>query len=314
MDPDDAGAPGEQPSDDLRSIRGIGRETARRLQEAGVRTFADLAGRSPGEIAGKARVQVSRVEREDWIAQARALAEHPQAAAAQPEPADEDTEHRESFVLRLALDDDNRVIRTLVTHVSSEREEPWAGWDTGRLLEFLSRHVDLRSAADVATAAPAAEPEPEPTAEPEPEPAAVTEPEPEAVAELEPEAAAAGELVLREVEVVSLASGEPRRLLGETEPFALRLLLDAPERGAPGREPLGFTAAVFAKPFDGGRWRSAGERSGTLAGAGTAVVEVPGQGLPRGLYRLEVTLRLHDPAARKPRRLLSAEGGVLEVD
>jgi Helix-hairpin-helix domain len=165
MDPDEAGGVG----DDFQAVRGIGRETARRLYDAGVRTFADLASHSPSEIATKARVQASRVEREDWVGQARERAgRSSRTGAEEPETAIDNGEHRESFILRLTLDDDNKVTRTVVTHVRSEREAPaWAGWDTAQLLEFLSEYCDLGQEAEatptggtLASAASAAEPEP----------------------------------------------------------------------------------------------------------------------------------------------------------
>jgi predicted flap endonuclease-1-like 5' DNA nuclease len=43
MDSDDASA-SRPPADDLQQIKGIGRGIAQRLQDAGVRTFAELAG------------------------------------------------------------------------------------------------------------------------------------------------------------------------------------------------------------------------------------------------------------------------------
>lgn len=59
------------PKDRLEDIRGIGPVYASRLQAAGIRTFADLAARTPDDliqILGPRRVPV---DLEEWIAEAR---------------------------------------------------------------------------------------------------------------------------------------------------------------------------------------------------------------------------------------------------
>jgi hypothetical protein len=63
-----------QKPDDLKSIEGIGPTYARRLNDAGVSTFAQLAEADPdylGEITG-----VIRWDPNDWISQARALVDN----------------------------------------------------------------------------------------------------------------------------------------------------------------------------------------------------------------------------------------------
>lgn len=309
MNRDDPNAASEQPTDDFTAIRGIGRETARRLHEASVRTFADLAGYSSSEIATKARVSVQRVERDDWIGQARELAEVPSPASAEePETPSGNGEHPESFLLRLTLDDDNRVIRTVVQHATSKREgPPWVGWDTGRLLEFLSEYVDLAGEGDgmpTGDAASASEPEPAHPATAttgELEPALPTPPSP-------------GKIRLREVDVISTASGTPQWSLKAGEPFAVRLAFDlqgAPSSGAP----LGYTVGIFARTVGESRrqTRAVGEDKGTLGETGEFTLEIRSTGLPLGTYRLEGALRLYEPSSSTPHRLVALEGGLLEV-
>ncbi len=60
--------------DDLTRIFGIGQTFDSRLKESGIRTFADLANRSPEEIAEIIGWAPERVERDDLIGQARTLA------------------------------------------------------------------------------------------------------------------------------------------------------------------------------------------------------------------------------------------------
>jgi large subunit ribosomal protein L21 len=62
--------------DDLRRIRGLGPRMATALERAGIRSFAQIAAWTPDEAAAMdekfgAR---GRVLRDDWVAQARALA------------------------------------------------------------------------------------------------------------------------------------------------------------------------------------------------------------------------------------------------
>jgi predicted flap endonuclease-1-like 5' DNA nuclease len=72
--------------DDLRRIKGLGPKLATALQDAGIRSYAQIAAWTPEEAAAmdeKCGAR-GRVLRDDWVAQARALALG--AAAA---PADE---------------------------------------------------------------------------------------------------------------------------------------------------------------------------------------------------------------------------------
>ena len=314
MDPDEASGASEQPADDLRAIRGIGRETARRLYDAGVRTFADLARHSPSEIASKARVQASRVEREDWSGQARVLAERPSHTGAEgPETAIDEAEHRESFVLRFTLDDDNKVIRTLVTHVRSKREAPpWAGWDTFQLLEFVSEYCDLGEEAEVTptggtavSAASVSESEPA-----QPAIAAMGKPPPAPPTPILPTY-----VRLAELEVVSAAPGASQRLLRAGEPFTVRLAFDLQEAEAWGRAPLAYTVSISARTLGESRRRTetVGEDAGTLGKTGRPALEVRSTGLPPGTYRLEGSLRLRDPDSAGPHRLITLKGGLLQV-
>lgn len=70
----DAEADVDAPADPLQEIRGIGNVYARRLREAGIRTFADLASLTPDEARALAQAQPWQADAADWIEQARALA------------------------------------------------------------------------------------------------------------------------------------------------------------------------------------------------------------------------------------------------
>ncbi len=62
--------PGEEVTDDLTTIRGIGPAIQVRLRLAGIYTFADLASRTPHELARAAGRSVDQVIGEEWIEQA----------------------------------------------------------------------------------------------------------------------------------------------------------------------------------------------------------------------------------------------------
>jgi hypothetical protein len=325
---DDANAPdearaeaeGEQPTDDLKRIKRISREAEHTLHAADVRTFEALALMSPDEIAEIVSISPQRIARENWTGQARKLAEERSPAGIeQSGDSSEERPRYETFTVRLSVGEANQVINTTVTRVMDEREARWAGWQTSRLLDFLSEYANLGEedgavpppAEPTPTAPVAAEAAPSP-GDTRPEVPAARKPEGQVTPAPSPAPTPIGRL--RELEVVSLASGQPQRLLARAEPFTVRLMLDLQEAGTSGEQPLEYAATISAKRFDGGRWQTAGRGSGTLAGTGTAIVETRSDGLPPGLYRLEVTVRLRHPTSGQPPRLLSAVGGVLEVD
>ncbi len=65
---------GEENSDDLTRIRGIGIASQNRLHAAGIKTYADLARTSPEEVRRILGNVARGAKIEDWIAQANELA------------------------------------------------------------------------------------------------------------------------------------------------------------------------------------------------------------------------------------------------
>ncbi len=65
-------APAVQVPDDLVALRGVGPAFAQCLQQAGIRTYADLARMTPEELAERCQGPVWRIRRDDWIGQAAA--------------------------------------------------------------------------------------------------------------------------------------------------------------------------------------------------------------------------------------------------
>lgn len=75
--PTEESAPAEPASeivDDLKQINGIGPAYERRLNEAGIVRYGQLAALSPEEVRERIQLEGWRGDVEGWIAQARALA------------------------------------------------------------------------------------------------------------------------------------------------------------------------------------------------------------------------------------------------
>jgi predicted flap endonuclease-1-like 5' DNA nuclease len=85
--PGEAGIPGQRPAglvaareagpDDLKLIRGIGRQNEDRLQALGIWHFTQIAAWTPANVewVGSYLAFPGRIEREDWVGQAKTLAE-----------------------------------------------------------------------------------------------------------------------------------------------------------------------------------------------------------------------------------------------
>lgn len=64
---------GEEAADDLQAINGIGPVFARRLYEAGVTTYRQLAAQTPEQLRQLTHAQPWQADPADWIEQALAL-------------------------------------------------------------------------------------------------------------------------------------------------------------------------------------------------------------------------------------------------
>ena len=158
--------PAGQAGDDFQQIQGIGAAIDRRLHDAGILTYQDLAALTPEQIAaslaGVAGLSPARIASQDWAGQARRLA-GPAAPPCRPSL----TSSYASFHVELLLDVDDSVRRTKVHHHQSGTDEAWAGWDEDRLLALLRDHIPNMSsrqpaeAADVPSSAAPAAAEPE---------------------------------------------------------------------------------------------------------------------------------------------------------
>jgi hypothetical protein len=127
-------------TDDLRKIAGIGPVLARRLGEVGVASYRDLASLTPERIADVLTdiigVSPERITSQDWIGQARRLAEN-----ASTEPAGH--QRYATFHIELLIDTDNRIRRTKVRHYQTDTEANWPGWDDKQLITLIQDKARL---------------------------------------------------------------------------------------------------------------------------------------------------------------------------
>jgi hypothetical protein len=312
-------------TDDLQRIDGIGQGIANRLYKAGVYTFADLAGLSldqlisyVGKIGG---LSAERIAREDWIGQARALAEAEEAAllkedVVQPEALEtfDDSEiagirrRNATFTTKLVLNEDHEVNYTRVVHLESMAEDAWVGWQGDRLNDFFVRYANLR--LDPAAIV-------EPAAMVEAAELAPVDRAPELEApqtSLPPANGLSGELRLDDLEISNPGTAGARSIISAGQPIEVVLAVDCSEVVAPGDIALGYLAAVYAKSLAGGSRQTLGEARGALVPTGRVLVALQGMAPPQGIYRLEAMVTLETTAPSLGSDLVAfLEGGLLQV-
>jgi hypothetical protein len=328
-----------QADDDFQRIQGIGAVIDRRLHDAGILTYQDLAALDPEQIAvslaGVAGLSPARIAGQDWTGQAGRLA----GPAAPPLPSEPDQRYA-SFHVEFLLDVDDSVRRTKVHHHQSGTDEAWAGWDEDRLLALLRDHIpDMSSqlpaeAADVPSSAAPAAAEPE-TASPsgaERDRVTASGDQPDGAAPPQDQSAKAipsgGQAATTDLPVglpssylrvdylgltregqrsLSWAPGEPTSI-----GFTLRV-----DRTDTREAALDFTANVTASSVlgDGQRW-PLGTVQGAVRAGEPLAVELTGGPLPRGLYRPEAAVLIypanHAPDS-EPLRGRRASGALIQV-
>jgi len=139
--------------DDFKLIKGIGPAIEDRLHSAGIFTFAQLADRSPAEIAELIpSLSAKRVARQGLIRQAHKLAlKGTRVRADKKATASPGRQRYATFTVELLLDEGNLVRRTRVVHVQDGDEAVWAGWKDPQLLSFFIEHAELRLAEPAPT-------------------------------------------------------------------------------------------------------------------------------------------------------------------
>jgi hypothetical protein len=186
------------------------------------------------------------------------------------------------------------------------------------LIDFLGQNAGVNFASDEPTLA---EPDLVTAEEPEPSLAVVEEPEhvPEVVAESTPltaKPAFAGTLHLRDMKILTAGSSEPRRLLPHDRPIDVRLTLDLSEITVPGNTPLDYKASIYCKSRSDPSGQIVGETEGTIKAADNVTIDVEGNLLAVGSYRLAATVILALPGTKptpKPDSMAVIDGGRVRV-
>jgi Helix-hairpin-helix domain len=297
-------------ADDLTRIGGIGSKIAERLNAAGVRTYAELASLSAGDIirllpdvSGLAPARL-----EGWRDQAQELAAATAAAPAQAVPesslaAPSNGQHYESFLVRVLLNENGSIRKTTARHIRTGTERHWLGLGREALLDFIQA---------ASSSAPSAEmPEEQVSGgmrQSEAAPAMVT-PRP---TEFQPTAVASGSAQAKPVHIASSAYlSLETAVLRAAEPFTMAMSIDL--AGATTGERLAYSAVVVAEPLGGGPKRTVARSDGLLATT-SSTISIDVAGLPSGAYRLDGAVRLREPGRDHPVGLAAiAEGLLVQV-
>jgi hypothetical protein len=337
---------GEAPlgADNFKRISGIGPGVEKRLYNAGILTYAQLAALSPEDIAALvsdlAGLSVERIEKNDWIGQAQALAmesadvealvdddanamQAPSDADLDADGADLDADtedllaasrqHYATFMVELLLDASNRVRRTNISHIQSGEKNIWAGWEAARLLDFLIQlgalnvsEAEVSRPADVTVRLDA----PMLAAAPAPQNPKLTE------SSASPEVSLGSLLQLRDLEIQASGGANPSSVLRHGEPFSARLMLDLDSATTAAHEQLQYTATLSARNMGSGSRQVVVETQGKLDQTDAIVVDGSALSLAPGLYRLEAAVVVHSAGVQSHSsagRKTFLEGSLLQV-
>ena len=261
----------------FRQIKGITQLSEARLHRAGIKTFDELASLQPEEILAALGhpkgITVKQIIEQDWIGQARKLSGK--------KTINNGSIESEGFIVNLFLSRTKQVHSTQVLHVNSDVGEKWDGWDSQRLLDFITNRAGVELPK-----AEIAEEKPAPVWQP---PATVTEYFPESL----PPPIQSPEIVLRPLEMIPKHSDAPSKLLRIGEPFDVHLSIDAGRVPPQYATSLDFTAALIARGLDTSQPIHLGEIQGALSSPDeTIVVNIPRQNFKPGTYRLEAALTI----------------------
>lgn len=270
-------------------ITGIGEATEQRLHAAGIDTFDQLGSLSPQDIASILTGQVGvkeRAARQDWTGQARRLAYDLRAMAKSADPTDPaESQHYESFLFELLIEDDRSIKRTKITRVRDGEKTSWAGWDSERFLNWIAAQAELSRELFVP-----------------PQPA-------DAPAEAEtPPAPASGAIVPADIVLSAADSQRHKRFYDAGQPLELRLTLDLSAAAIPANTPLTCRAVAEARNVLTGRRIRIGEVQAECAAADQIALNIPIPGVEPGTYFLETAVQLHPTGA-----LIAPEQGGLSA-
>jgi hypothetical protein len=274
--------------DDLTQIRGIANSVANRLNQAGITSYARLAQSNTEELhkilAGLVGFSANRIERENWIGQAGALAVKAQKSFLNPQPTRSFQQHYSGFMVILLLDGEQRVRRTRVTHMQSEKEESWAGWDLQKLAAFFEEASGLEFQQGWIAMN---EKRPEPISSERPSPMKeINQP-------INEDQNILGKFSIQAIKILD-PDGDPTGIrIPAGHIINLRLFLDTTSVVAAEDLYVTHKSFVYAKKIGGNESQLIGKSDGYLQDFGKSVIDVNCQALSPGDYRLEAVVILN---------------------
>jgi len=293
--------------DDLKQINGIGPAVERRLQAAGIATYAQLASIKPKKLVGLLKGLVGfteeRITTQDWIGQSRQLAA--EAEEIFPEDEEANSHHRlhyAVYTVELLLDKDNQVRRTRVMYVQTQQEVTWTGWDEDKLHSFFIDSAQLRTPA-----IRKAQAEEIPTQARVSEEAGIPKHKPG-----QPAPKLRGVLEITEAQLVSLEGEILGKVISSDHPFEVKLLLDLSGVEIPAGERFDYEAILYAKQVGSRERLTIGMKEGYIPPAKSALISIQSNPLSAGEYRMEalVSLGLYSYPKRPENRLLAFMEGL----
>lgn len=292
--------PDTDAKDDLKLIHGIGPSIENRLNQAGINTYEQLAATSFEELASLFKdltgLSADRIIKKDWIGQATALAAQKNVMS-EDLPATEQSneihrgrQHYAIFTVELLLDENNTIRRTRAMHVQSQKEQVWPGWDEIHLTDFFKESAHLRIDVPTSFTTPAAL-QAQPTNE-------VKEAHEQSHPVSSMRNEATGKFAVRKLEMQSLSENIPYNIAYTQQPFQVRLTLDLQEIEIPDGTSFDYMANIYAKNLETGDHRLIGTGEGRFLSTSRVEIEVPGQPMPQGAYRLESIVRISPHSER----------------
>lgn len=151
--PDGAALP-TPAGDDFSRLPELDERSERKLHGAGVTSFAELATRTPAQLAriiAKAGFTAEKIRKLGWVDLAHDYAAALQTPGAMdsrlsgtPDAANHAERQRTtSFTLRLNITADGRVRKLAITHVRNGAQQEWETWNEQELLTFIRDQADL---------------------------------------------------------------------------------------------------------------------------------------------------------------------------
>jgi len=289
-----------QQSDDLTMIEGIEPAFEKRLNSAGIHTFAELQSKSPEVLAklfiGQKGVSARLIREMDWIGQARQLSDEIKSQDTLMQSQAE--QHYAVFTVELLLDKENNVRRTRAKSVSSsdqsgQTEESFSGWEPESLLQFFIDQAQL--------SIPHQKPKGDRSAQ------ADTIPE---------ETDLTGRLQISRINLQHGVDGNGMHLIQQGALVNFNLELDFSRVKAPAETSLNYRASIYTKELDSGTHQMIGEATGEISPIHQSVINVGIKSLEPGLYRLYAIVVIALPGTEpKPGSGLMAmmEGGLIPV-